>query len=109
MLCAHQPSALVLDPLYSRRARADDEAMAVALHHLGRLLVAAPFSLVLLVAAVRLFRESRHADGGAKIGMTLVALVLAAIGVGIAIMIVTDDDFTWCIGDKKDVPRCRQL
>ena len=37
------------------------------------------------------------------------SLALASPGVGITVMIVTDDDLVWCTEENRDDPRCKQV
>ena len=44
-----------------------------------------------------------------RITIVLLALALASPGVGITVMIVTDDDLVWCTEENRDDPRCKQV
>jgi len=82
--------------------------MDITADRLGRLLLSAPFLFPPLVMAASLLREVRYAAAvRQKIAMTLTALVLASIGIGIALLINTDDDFRWCTKDHRDDPLCK--
>ena len=84
--------------------------MGITWDLLGRLLLSVPFSLILvgnglyvLVAAWEARRVWK------KIALALAALVIMAVGVGIPVMIVTDDDFVWCAKAHRGDPRCAQV
>jgi hypothetical protein len=78
----------------------------------GRILISAPFTGVFLLAAANVLigmRDATEATVAAKAGMILAALALTAIGIGIAVMIITADNAVWCTKDHANDPRCKQV
>ncbi len=74
----------------------------------GRVLISSPFLLVSLAYAVSMLRETRYAGTARdRIKITLIALAVAAPGVGIMLMVVTADDAVWCTDALAGDPRCR--
>jgi hypothetical protein len=77
---------------------------------LGRLLLSVPFSLILLGSGLYVLVAAWEARRAwRKIALALGALVIMAVGVGITVMIVTDDDLVWCSKAHRGDPECTQV
>lgn len=84
--------------------------MEISRDQLGRLLLTAPFWGVSLALAVSFLRQRSQAwTARDKITIVLIALAIAAPGLGITLMIVTDDDFVWCHQVEPGDPRCKHV
>jgi cytochrome c oxidase subunit IV len=82
--------------------------MGITWDLLGRLLLSLPFSLILVGCGLYVLIEAWEARRAwKKIALALAALVVMAVGVGITVMIVSDNDFVWCTRAHRDDPGCK--
>ena len=84
--------------------------MGITWDLVGRVLITAPFVLVLAGKSVGcLFDVIDAYRWYTKLGWALAAVVMALIAVGIVVFITLDDDSVWCFKAHRGDPRCTQV